>query len=56
MDHPCTLCGGVRGLMCDCEVNAEGEDTGEFAIVDPNKPLHALAFKIMDDNGSGTLD
>ncbi len=31
------------------EVNAEGEDTGEFAIVDASKPLRALAFKIMDD-------
>ena len=31
------------------EVNAEGEETGEFAIVDVNKPLRALAFKIMDD-------
>lgn len=31
------------------EVNDEGEETGEFAIVDPDKPLRALAFKIMDD-------
>ena len=31
------------------ETNEEGEETGEFAIVDPNKPLRALAFKIMDD-------
>ena len=31
------------------EVNAEGEETGNFAIVDPGKPLRALAFKIMDD-------
>lgn len=31
------------------EVNAEGEETGEFATVDVNKPLRALAFKIMDD-------
>lgn len=31
------------------EVDAEGEETGEFAIVDVNKPLRALAFKIMDD-------
>ena len=31
------------------EVNAEGEETGGFAIVDVNKPLRALAFKIMDD-------
>ena len=31
------------------EVDLEGHETGEFAIVDPNKPLRALAFKIMDD-------
>ncbi|MEM8867222.1 MAG: elongation factor G [Verrucomicrobiota bacterium] len=31
------------------EVNAEGEETGDFAEVDVNKPLRALAFKIMDD-------
>jgi len=31
------------------EVDLEGNATGEFAIVDPNKPLRALAFKIMDD-------
>ena len=31
------------------EVNSEGEETGEFATVDVNKPLRALAFKIMDD-------
>ncbi len=31
------------------EVDLEGEETGEFAIVDPDKPLRALAFKIMDD-------
>ncbi len=31
------------------EVDAEGNETGEFAIVDPGKPLRALAFKIMDD-------
>ncbi|MCZ6470816.1 MAG: elongation factor G [Gammaproteobacteria bacterium] len=31
------------------EVDLEGNPTGEFAIVDPNKPLRALAFKIMDD-------
>jgi elongation factor G len=31
------------------EVDLEGIETGEFAIVDPNKPLRALAFKIMDD-------
>ncbi len=31
------------------EVNLEGEETGKFAIVDPEKPLRALTFKIMDD-------
>ncbi len=31
------------------EVDLEGEETGEFAIVDVDKPLRALAFKIMDD-------
>jgi elongation factor G len=31
------------------EVDMEGNETGEFAIVDPDKPLRALAFKIMDD-------
>lgn len=31
------------------EVDAEGNETGEFAIVDSSKPLRALAFKIMDD-------
>ncbi|MDH5182243.1 MAG: GTP-binding protein, partial [Gammaproteobacteria bacterium] len=31
------------------ETDEEGNETGQFAIVDPNKPLRALAFKIMDD-------
>ncbi|XHU96096.1 MAG: elongation factor G [cyanobacterium endosymbiont of Rhopalodia gibba] len=31
------------------EVDIEGNETGKFAIVDPEKPLRALAFKIMDD-------
>jgi elongation factor G len=31
------------------EMDLEGEETGNFAIVDSNKPLRALAFKIMDD-------
>ncbi|MES9902513.1 MAG: elongation factor G [Sedimenticola sp.] len=31
------------------EVDREGNETGEYAIVDPDKPLRALAFKIMDD-------
>lgn len=31
------------------EVDLEGKPTGNFAIVDPDKPLRALAFKIMDD-------
>jgi elongation factor G len=29
--------------------DAEGEPNGEFAIVSPDQPLRALAFKIMDD-------
>jgi elongation factor G len=31
------------------EVDLEGHETGEYAVVDINKPLRALAFKIMDD-------
>ena len=31
------------------EVDLEGNETGEFAIVDADRPLRALAFKIMDD-------
>ena len=31
------------------EVDLEGHETGRFAYVDPEKPLRALAFKIMDD-------
>lgn len=31
------------------ETDEEGNPTGNFAIVDPEKPLRALAFKIMDD-------
>jgi len=31
------------------EVDLEGNPTGEYAIVDADKPLRALAFKIMDD-------
>jgi len=31
------------------ECDEEGEPTGEFAIVDTDRPLRALAFKIMDD-------
>ncbi|MGB5245660.1 MAG: elongation factor G, partial [Woeseia sp.] len=31
------------------EVDLEGNETGKFAIVDPDKPFRALAFKIMDD-------
>jgi len=31
------------------EVDLEGNESGEFAVVDPDKPLRALAFKIMDD-------
>ena len=31
------------------EVDIDGNETGEFAVVDPDRPLRALAFKIMDD-------
>ncbi len=31
------------------EVDLKGNPTGEYAIVDPDKPVRALAFKIMDD-------
>ena len=31
------------------EVDMEGNESGEYAIVDPDKDLRALAFKIMDD-------
>lgn len=31
------------------EVDLEGNETGSFAIVDPDSPMRALAFKIMDD-------
>ena len=31
------------------EVDEEGNETGEFAIVSTDRPLRALAFKIMDD-------
>ncbi len=31
------------------EVDLEGNETGELATVDPDRPLRALAFKIMDD-------
>jgi len=31
------------------EVDLEGNETGEFAVVDPDAPFRALAFKIMDD-------
>jgi elongation factor G len=31
------------------EVDLEGNETGKFAIVDAERPLRALAFKIMDD-------
>jgi elongation factor G len=31
------------------EVDLEGNETGEVATVTPDKPLRALAFKIMDD-------
>jgi len=31
------------------EIDLEGNETGKVATVDPEKPLRALAFKIMDD-------
>ncbi|MFE4105284.1 elongation factor G [Almyronema epifaneia] len=31
------------------EIDLEGNETGSYAFVDPEKPLRALAFKIMDD-------
>ncbi len=31
------------------EVDLDGNETGEFAIVDVDRPLRALAFKIMED-------
>jgi elongation factor G len=31
------------------EIDLEGNETGSYAIVDAEKPLRALAFKIMDD-------
>ncbi|MEC8148204.1 MAG: elongation factor G [Pseudomonadota bacterium] len=31
------------------EVDLEGNETGNFALVDPDGPLRALVFKIMDD-------
>ncbi|MEM7541576.1 MAG: elongation factor G [Pseudomonadota bacterium] len=31
------------------EVDIEGNETGDHALVDPDYPLRALAFKIMDD-------
>ncbi|NES77656.1 MULTISPECIES: elongation factor G [Okeania] len=31
------------------EIDLEGNETGNLAYVDPEKPLRALAFKIMDD-------
>jgi elongation factor G len=31
------------------EVDAEGNETGKFAIIDPSAPFRGLAFKIMDD-------
>ena len=31
------------------EIDLEGNETGELALVDPALPLRALAFKIMDD-------
>jgi elongation factor G len=49
------LDGVIDYLPCPTEVNPqpevdlEGHPTGEFAIVDADRPLRSLAFKIMDD-------
>jgi len=49
------LDGVIDYLPCPTEVNPqpevdlEGNPTGEFATVDAERPLRALAFKIMDD-------
>ena len=49
------LDGVIDYLPCPTEVNPqpevdlEGNPTGTFAVVDAEKPLRALAFKIMDD-------
>ena len=37
------------------EIDIDGNETGELAIVDPDRPLRALAFKIMSDPFVGTL-
>ncbi len=31
------------------ETDIEGNPTGDYAVVDPNRPLRSLVFKIMDD-------
>jgi len=36
-------------VPAQAEVDLEGEETGEYAIVDADGPFRALAFKIMDD-------
>jgi elongation factor G len=38
-----------REVRLQPEVDLEGNETGEVAAIDPDKPLRALAFKIMDD-------
>ena len=38
-----------HGSSPQLEIDLEGNPTGGVAIVDPDKPLRALAFKIMDD-------
>jgi elongation factor G len=38
-----------REVVPQPEVDLEGNETGEVATVDPDRPLRALAFKIMDD-------
>jgi len=36
-------------VPAQAEVDEEGNETGEYAVVDADRPLRALAFKIMDD-------
>ncbi|GIS20547.1 MAG: hypothetical protein CM15mP120_24630 [Pseudomonadota bacterium] len=44
-----TICPNPTEVEAQPEVDLEGNETGERAIVDPAGPLRALAFKIMDD-------
>jgi len=38
-----------REVILQPEIDLEGNHTGGYAEIDPDKPLRALAFKIMDD-------